>query len=298
MKKGIISLAFIFTVLFGIGQSKYILIKDAEMMRSGILKPNAAILITDKQLIKNDEALFLGNYSNQHACGYHYTIQFWKTSDKLIEEFPFNQECEEFVKNNNAIQSKMREYIKILETKPTHYIYNLKVPVTIEPDKVIQALNNSNLTIFFITGKTEYLSFLTFTYLQTSKLKEMDDKSKWDGEEKANEKLATDKINLIVSNIKKITQVIEKSKISFPMSSFGMTIDHKAQITLKFKNNTDLTKVKEVITSNGGKVETENKPDYYYIQLVDQMDNLKNIIIKLKKFDFINDVYEYPFTKK
>ena len=82
------------------------------------------------------------------------------------------------------------------------------------------------------------------------------------------------------------------------MSSFGMTIDHKAQITLKFKNNTDLTKVKEVITSNGGKVETENKPDYYYIQLVDQMDNLKNIIIKLKKFDFINDVYEYPFTKK
>ena len=56
--------------------------------------------------------------------------------------------------------------------------------------------------------------------------------------------------------------------------------------------------MKEVITSNGGKVETENKPDYYYIQLVDQMDNLKNIIIKLKKFDFINDVYEYPFTKK
>lgn len=266
----------------GKGQTKFILVKDAEMMRSGILKPNAAILITDQELIKQDEGLFIGNRTFGHACGYHYNIQFWESSDKLIEEFPFNQECEEFANNDKAIQDKMKGYIKILETKPTHFIYNLKIPVATDPDLVKKSFTNSNLAIFFLHGKAEHFSSLTFTYMQVSKLKEMEDRSKWDGETNDNRKLAFSKMTSIVDEIKKVATVKEQSEISFPMEGFGATIEHQAQITLKFSNGTDLSKVKEIIKSNGGEYDQEKNPDFYFVQLVDKSDNLDDIKRKLR----------------
>jgi hypothetical protein len=281
----------------GNGQTKFILVKDAEMMRSGILKRNAAILITDQELIKQDEGLFIGNRTFGHACGYHYDIQFWESSDKLIEEFPFNQECEEFANNDKAIQDKMKGYIKILETKPTHFIYNLKIPVATDPELVKKSFANSNLTIFFLQGMTEHFSSLTFTYMQVSKLKEMEDKSKWDGEQNDNKQLALNKMNFIVEEIKKVVSIKEQSKISFPMQGFGATIEHEAQITLKFSNGTDLTKVKEIIKNNGGEYDKEKNPDFYFVQLVDKSDNLDDIKKKIESYKFVTTAYEYPATK-
>ena len=281
----------------GNSQAKYILVKDAEMMRSGILKQNAAILITDKQQIKELEGLFIGNHTSGHACGYHYSIQFWKSPDKLIEEFPFNQECEEFANNDKAIQNKMKGYIKILETKPTHFIYNLKIPVAIDPDLVKKSFDNSELTIFFLKGKTEHFSSLTFTYMQVSKLKEMEDRTKWEGEQNDNRKLAYRKMNSIIDQIKKVTIVKEQSKISFPLEGFGSTIEHEAEVTLKFPNGTDLKKVKEIIKSNGGEYEQEKNPDFYFVQLVDRSDNLDGVKKKIERYKIVTAVYEYPATK-
>jgi hypothetical protein len=77
----------------GNAKSKYILVKDAQMMGSGIIRTNAVVLISDQELIEQDEKFFLGNHTNSHACGYRYTIQFWESADKLFEEFSFNKEC-------------------------------------------------------------------------------------------------------------------------------------------------------------------------------------------------------------
>lgn len=279
------------------GQTKFILVKDAGMMRSGILKRNAALLISDQELIKLNEGLFFGNGTFGHACGYHYNIQFWESSDKLIEEYPFNQECEEFVKNDKAIQNKMKGYIKILETAPTHFIYNLKIPVATDPDLVKNTFTKSNLTIFFLQGKSEHFSSLTFTYMQVSKLREMEDKSKWDSETNENKKLALSKMTSLVNEIEKVVPIKEQSKISFPMQGFGATIEHQAQITLKFSNGTDLTKVKEIIKNNGGKYDQEKNPDFYFVQLVDKSGNLDDIKKKIESYKFVTTVYEYPATK-
>lgn len=284
-------------LLIGNGKTKFVLVKDAEMMRSGILKRNAAILITDQDLIKQNEGLFIGNGTFGHACGYHYNIQFWESSDKLIEEFPFNQECEEFVNNDKEIQDKMKDYIKILETKPTHFIYNLKIPVATDPDFVQNTFANSDLAVFFLNGKTNHFSSLTFTYMQVSKLKEMEDKSKWDGEQNANKQLALTKMNFIIEEIKKVVSINEQSKISFPMQGFGATIEHEAKITLKFSNGTDLTKVKEIIKNNGGRYDEEKNPDFYFVQLIDKTDNLNDIKKKIENYKFVTTAYEYPITK-
>ena len=44
----------------------------------------------------------------------------------------------------------MGGYIKILETKPTHYIYNLKLPVEKAPIEVVKLFKKSGLNLFYI----------------------------------------------------------------------------------------------------------------------------------------------------
>ena len=133
--------------------------------------------------------------------------------------------------------------------------------------------------------------------MQVSKLREMEDKSKWDRETNENKKLALSKMTLLVNEIEKVVPIKEQSKISFPMQGFGATIEHQAQITLKFSNGTDLTKVKEIIKNNGGKYDQEKNPDFYFVQLVDKSGNLDDIKKKIESYKFVTTVYEYPATK-
>lgn len=92
----------------GSGKANFVIVKSAEMMRSDIYKPNAALLITDKKLISELEGLFSLNKTYGHACGYHYEIEFWESSTNKIESFPYNVECEEFLRNNFSIHRKRR----------------------------------------------------------------------------------------------------------------------------------------------------------------------------------------------
>ena len=297
----IVGLLFAFSGLripFTTGKTKYIVVKNAFFNRSNIYKPNAALLITDTKEIGDNERLFLDNKTYGHACGYHYAIQFWVSPDDQIDDIPFNQECEEFLRSNSKIQSKMKGYIKQLETKPTHYIYNLQIPVTIEPKDLLKSFDNSGLHLFFMDGTSNRHTSLTFSYLQVTPIKEMVDRSKWQGEQDDNARNATKKIKAIVDSIKTVATIIEQSEISFPMQSFGGgTIDHQGQIILKFKNGTDLQKVKDIIERNNGKIESENNPLNYFIQLVDTSDNLEEVKEKLKNYKLVTGIYEYPQTK-
>jgi hypothetical protein len=278
-------------------KSNFILIKDAEMFQTQIFRPNAAVLLTEQDQIKQHEDLFLGNRTFAHACGFHYTIEFWENSDHLVDNFPFNQECEVFAKNNISIQLKMKEYIKLLETNPTHFIYNLKIPVAFEPELVKKSFENSDFTIVFLKGNSEHLSEITFSFMQVSQLKEMEDRNKWEDEQNQNKELAISKLKSIVEEINKVILVKEQSKITFPMQSFGQTIKHQAEITLKFPPGTDFKKVKKIIQRNGGEYNRESKPKYYYVQLVETSNDLKVIKEKMKKYSFVDTVFEYPNTK-
>ena len=133
--------------------TKYIVVKNAFFNRSNIYQPNATLLISDTKEIIENEQLFLGKKAYNHACGYHYAIQFWTDSEKVIGDIPFNQECEEFVENNDKAQLKIQTYVAQLETNPTHYIYNLQIPVNIEPKDLLKSFDNSGLHLFFYGRK-------------------------------------------------------------------------------------------------------------------------------------------------
>lgn len=282
---------------FTVGNTKYILVKDANFNRSSIRQANAALLIRDKKEIAENERLFLDNGTYGHACGYHYTVQFWAAPHSQVVEIPFNQECEEFLRSDSKIQSKMKDYIKQLENQPTHYIYNLKIPVAIEPKNLLKSFDNSGLDLFFMNGTSSHYATLSFSFLQVRPIKEMVDRSKWQGEKEDNAKAAIGKMKEIIEDIKAVETIIEQSDISFPMQSFGGgTIDHQAAVNLKFKNGIDLKRVKEIIELNGGKIESEYNPEYYYIQLLYPSDSLVSVQKVLKNYKIIKGVYEYPQT--
>jgi DNA-binding transcriptional MerR regulator len=280
-------------------EANYILIQNAFMMSSDIAQPNAALLIQDKKQIDKIQKLFQDNGRIGHACGYHYVLQFWSNSDAHIESIAFNQDCEEFHKNNRKIQSIMQGAIKQLETQPPHYIYNLKVPVSTNPPAILQAFSaHHDLNLFFLNGTSAHYTSLTFTYSQISPIVELEDRSKWPAEQDENKRKALEKFETIIQQIETVTEIKERGDISFPMQSFGAgKIEHKGQITLRFDNGTNLEKIKEIITHHQAEVKSEYTPEHHFVQLVHESNDLNKIREITEVFDFIEGVYEYPKRK-
>ncbi len=282
-------------VSFIAAKTNYIIVKSALFNHSNIYKPNAALLISDRKEIAANESLFLFNKTVRHACGYHYEIQFWASSDNQISNILFNQKCEEFLRSNSKIQSRIKAYIKHLETKPTHYIYNLQIPIAIEPINLLKSFENSDLHLFFMDRTSNRYMALSFELLQVVPIKNLADRSKLKKLEEDNAKNTIKKINTIVDSIKTIATIIEQTEVSFPMKmSGGEKIVHLGAITLRFQNGSDLKEVKKIIEKNNGIVKSETNPQYYYIQLVDTSDKLESIKERLKSYKNVTAVYEYP----
>jgi hypothetical protein len=270
----------------------FVIVKSAEMMKTGIASPNAAILISDSNDIKFIESLFHNNHNMGHACGYHYEISFW--GDPLIRNmyFPFNQECEEFHLNNRAIQNLMQGYIKILENEPPNYIFNLKVLGTVTPNDVSKKLKDAGIVHYFDEGITNHYASLTINYQQISPIKSSDDRSAWQREQSENRKFAEQKMDSIVRAIEQIATILEKSPLTLPMESFGGgRIEALAEITLKFKLDDDLALIKTLVLSSGATIKKEMHPEHYTLQIVESANNLNLVKQKVKHLDFVEEVW-------
>jgi hypothetical protein len=288
MKKAIILLALFYAVAYT-QQANYILIRFTYFTRDdAIVKKNGALLITDKrEIAENEKLLHLYNSAQKNACGYNFDIELWQSADKWLGSIPIDRDCDHFLWlddkvrskiKRKKIRSKMKGYIKQLETKPTHYIYDLKIPTTVEPDEVIKAFEGSKFNLF-----SDVHTFLSFSYLQET-------------EYDANGKNATQEIEAIIDSIKKISIPIIQPRISRPwmMSDKDITI-HGVKAFLNFKYKTDLRQIKEIIESNNGRIEDEHEPssyESYEIQLVDTSGNIETIKEKLKDYKFIMKISE------
>lgn len=284
------------------GKTKFVIVLDAQWGSGpkGVSKRNGALLITDAKTIQEHERLFIDNRSENHACSYHYQIQFWAGADDRVGDFPFNQNCEEFYRNSKEIHALMGVYIQQIESKPTHYIYNLKIPATMAPEDVKKSIINSNLNILFFAGRHTNYSYLTFSYEHISLIKESLDKIKWKGEQEENKKLAIEKISTLINDILlQVSSTVQPPANDWHWSeSFGGgTIKHKATVSLKFATADDLSKAKSIILSRGGIIRREQIADHYFIQLVDISNKLDIVKAKLSPYKFVLDTYEYPNTK-
>jgi len=264
------------------------------MNRSNILKQNAALLITDYKEIQTNKKLFNLNKSISHACGYHYSIKFFDKSNKIYDDIPFNQECEEFLRNNIGIQNKMKRYIELLETEPTHFIYNLKLTMNKNPYLAIETLESIGFNIYALDRLNFDKTSITFNYSHETPIVEMTDRSKWPKEQKANEKECLKRMNSILNNIKTNFKV-DYTKPDERMQGFGGgRIIHEFQSIIRLSNEEDLLKIKELIVSQNGIIKEVTQPSNNYIQIVSEESSISEMDKLVEEIDFVEAVFEYP----
>ncbi|MCL2328235.1 MAG: hypothetical protein FWC39_06940 [Bacteroidetes bacterium] len=141
------------------------LIKKTGWVLFDTIQPtNMALLITDTKEMKEAQELFLAKQTTAHMCGYHYKISFLYDTDSIYTWTSFNKKCEVFDYKPVKTQKLLDYYGNQLETNPTHYIYDVKIPVTIKPDEAKEMLKHSGLMVFFLNGKSEYYNRNANTY--------------------------------------------------------------------------------------------------------------------------------------
>ena len=278
-----------------VGKIEYIIVKSAFFNQTKILKPNAALLLTNKEEIFEDQELFLAEQEYIHLCGYDYSIEFWKDSDSLSHRVYLNSRCERFSYKPAKAKERLDYYKRKLETTPTHYIYNLKLSVLTEPSKVKAIFKNSGMKLFFIDDATNRFPSIIFSYRHDTLVGGFASDHSWKIAEIKNKEKSEKIINEIVEKVKGIACVVKQSDIFY--NSYGRSdkyMTHNGQVNLKFQNGTNLTKVSDVITKEGAVINYVENPEYYNIQLVDTLENLENVKMKVKKYKIIIDVSEYP----
>ena len=274
----------------------YELIMNAFFFKNNILKPNAALLITDKEEIKADAEMFLTRGTMAHLCGYHYRILFWTNTDSLLGDRYVNQECEIFVYKPEEAQKKLTYYVKQLETAPTHYVYSLEISASMEPNEIREALKDSELNLFFIDGEQTRFPSISFSYEHFSlRWKNANGETDWQKSTKKNEAGASEKFEELVKKVKSVSSVVRESKIHYMGNGVvGDSLFYRTgHISLLFEIGTDLSKAITVLEQAGAKIEKINNPMTYLVQVVDTSANIKEIKHKLKKYNFIKEITEY-----
>jgi hypothetical protein len=269
---------------------QYELIMNAFFFENKIFKPNAALLLSDKKEIKADAKLFLAPRRYLHLCGFHYRILFWTNSDRLLEDRYLNEKCEKLGYKPQEAQKKLTYYIQQLETAPTHYIYNLEIPVSMNPSEVREKLKDTELNLFFIDGESTRFPSIIFSYRSSlfvgkKAQKKQIPKMFWEKSKEA--------FNELVEKVESISSVV-KSDINYQVSGSKLdSIYQKGYVNLKFEVGTDLSNVITLLEQEGAKIEKQNNPSTYRVQVVDTAANIEDIKNKLKQYEFIKEITEY-----
>lgn len=277
------------------GDIEFVLIKSAfGFNQINILKSNAILLITDKNEIKIDQELFLAEKRIGHLCGYDYEIQFWKSSDSLSNSIFLNQECEQFSYKPQITWKKFDNYKRLLATKPTHYLYNLKIPVGTETEELKSKLKNSELLILYNNDPTKRYPSIYFSHRQNKFVGKDASDTKWEKAEKENERDSRLKINSIIAKIRSKAKIINQTEIFY--NSSGRALDemtHNGCVTISIRSAKDINLVTSILKQEGAKVENIINSEDYFVQLIDTSANILNVKMRLHKYKFIKEVTEY-----
>lgn len=275
--------------------AKYILIKNSFLEPADSSISNAALLIEDKQEVEHNVGMFIGNNTYGHGCGFDYSIQFWESSKKLIQNINYSSKCEKFLNHNDSIRSLLQYCINDLETKPTHYIYNLQIPTTKSPKSLIQEFSNANLHLFFLEGNDGHSTKLTFSYKQKTTVVDAADNNLLKVKMKQNKADAVQSINAIIDSINGVTLVEQQSDIHYTMHSFaGVDIIDQAEVSLKLSSGVNHMEIRERIKTLNGEVIELSSPQHYYVQLVHPSNSLDDIKTQISKFSYVTNMFEYP----
>ena len=108
-----------------------------------------AMVIEDAKEVRELFALFDGNETVQHACGYHWAIVF-EDSSRRIMRFLHNKECETYLKFNDEIHSRLQRYFHQIDTAPAHYLMHVELDPSAEPAEIAALLERDGRRAFLL----------------------------------------------------------------------------------------------------------------------------------------------------
>jgi hypothetical protein len=276
--------------------AKYLLIRPIRSLANQLSKPNSVMLISDFREINKTQALFKNNSAYAHKCGTQWLIDFWKDETSLVDEIAFNGECEQYEHNSKQILATIKEFTNRVQSAPPQFLYNLKIAAEMSPKTVLEKLSNDQ-TIFFIYGIYQHLPSVTMRVVVTNLLpKERSEALKV---EEMNKKMGKLKMDSLISKIDSMSKLENIGRITNPISGSGNNeIEDVFEVTLKLQQGVDLAKIEQFINANGGNIQDKKNPDFYFVQLVSTQKSLGAVRDFIQsKYDFVNEILEYPNKK-
>jgi len=279
---------------------KYEIFMNAFFNPNNILKPNAALLISNKDIIKNDVELFLSQTKYVFLCGYDYRFFYFTDSDSLFEMRSVNSECEVFDYQPEKANAKLMFYIRKLEKAPTHYIYDIKIPVSMKVSSIKTVLKKRGFYPFFADPEGELNRYprLNFSCYTSTPIKEDSDEKTLSRVENFNRIKSLMKFKYIIKKIKKIYSIVYQSDVFFNV--YGPTkseYHHQGYVNLYFKVGTKLDDIKSFLKKEGVDNIFIDEKDFYCIQIADTSSSTENVKRRLARCKFIKQVSDYTGKK-
>lgn len=272
-----------------------VLIRPAKT--AGKTRANHVMLLSDTTKVREMDNLFRNNRAYAHKCGVQWYVSVWANATDRLDEVPISMECERFEKYTKQIQAKMSEYISHLESTPSFFLYNLKIPTAFPPNTVLRDMGVEQ-KILFMYGTSQHLPSVTFRVVSNTALNGQK------GEElmvltKKNKEKGMAELRKIVEALKSRFVVEAESKILNPISGADDNlIEDALEVSIKFKKDTDLDRVGAYIVENGGNVQEKKIPEFYYVQIVSTQRSVLALRDYLQEhYNYIRDVYEFPQRK-
>ena len=260
-----------------------------------IIEPNAALLVVDKNEIGNAQQFFLSERRNYYLCGYDYEALFWFNSDSLYNTVCLNSECEDFAYRPMKSQELLNRYVKLLETNPSHYIYDMEIPVSFDLKYIKKELRDNGLIVFSFANESERFPSLTFSYKNFRYVGKNSSDKEWKIAEQENKNESQRLIMEIIDKIKDVSKVINTPTITYPYP-YGHANDniyHKVIVRLFFENENALNLAENILHQTEAEINEITVPDTYTLQLIDTTNDIEIIKQKLQQYKYITKVSKY-----
>lgn len=256
-----------------------------------ILNGNEALLIRDNVKIKELVSLFSGNETVGHACAYHWLIWF-RQDPTFAVPFSHNEDCEVYQANNARINSLLKTYVKIIKNSPSHFIYNLKIPASLEPEEAVKKLESNSHLVFFFRGTAERLPHIKIQATTRSEIPK--DRTKWNIAKSKNLDSGKGRLKQAIDASGRRYTIVKSTKLDNRYSSFGGgIIEDRIETTIYFQYGTALDNVENVL--NEIDVLEKKIPTYYILQLVAE-ERFSNKFRQqlMSNHQFLMDVFPFP----
>lgn len=274
-------------LLFTYSTTAYSEMKDS-------LRSNSALLITDKEIIEESQKCFLTERSIYHKCDYDYKAFFIVCPDSVYKAIELNSKCESFAYNPLKSQKLLDKLGNDIETKPTHYIYNVQVPVSVEPNTVIKDFKKLNLTTYLITDKFNAYPYLKFSFTHNQYLeRNKENEETWIEKAGKNNEIKTREIvSHIIDKLDKNKTIVNRYELGIYTNWFD-SLTSKCVMELNFRKDTDLKKVCKLLEKEGAEIKSIKNPETYYIQIVDTTMSIDFLTKKLERIKYVISISKF-----